>query len=147
MGECAGNGTESARRAGYKGTPNALGVQANALLRNPKVRAMIDERVKADKRVLTREELQQFWTETVKDVGLEMRDRLSASKLLGQSRGEFIARVELDANVGGALKLYLPDNGRLKQDDDDAGDDAGDDEEVDEEVDEAETESAEESDA
>jgi len=53
-----GNATDAARRAGYKGSANALGVQGHQNLRNPKIRAAIDERLKqhrmAAEEVLTR---------------------------------------------------------------------------------------------
>lgn len=39
-----GNGTESARRAGYKGSDNALNVQSQRLLRNAWVKSAIAER-------------------------------------------------------------------------------------------------------
>jgi terminase small subunit-like protein len=39
-----GNGTESARRAGYRGSTNTLAAHASTLIRNPKVRALISAR-------------------------------------------------------------------------------------------------------
>lgn len=44
--ECL-NGTQAARLAGYKGNDNAMGVMANKLLRNAKVRAVVDDLLKA----------------------------------------------------------------------------------------------------
>ena len=41
--DCYGNGTESAKRAGYCGTENALGVMANKLLRKGKIKAEVDK--------------------------------------------------------------------------------------------------------
>lgn len=41
-----GNGTESARVAGYEGSTNTLAVVAHENLRNPKIRQVIDERLR-----------------------------------------------------------------------------------------------------
>ncbi len=40
------NGTEAARRAGYAGDDNVLGVQAHDNLRNPKIKEQIERRIK-----------------------------------------------------------------------------------------------------
>lgn len=42
-GECYGNGTEAARRAGYKGKPPTLGQVANENLKKPNVAAAVEE--------------------------------------------------------------------------------------------------------
>lgn len=109
------NGTESARRAGYTGTPEALAVTASRLLRDAKVAAAIAERQREPKArgEASRRELRQFWTgvmrgevvteirkvddagnETVTKVPSEMRDRLKASEHLAKTRGMFIEKRE-----------------------------------------------------
>jgi phage terminase small subunit len=45
LGECRFNGTAAARAAGYEGDDNVLAVTASRLLRNAKVRALIDSRI------------------------------------------------------------------------------------------------------
>lgn len=95
MGECAGNGTEAMRRAGYKGTDDALAAAASRLVRKDKVRAAIEERVAADPVVATRKERQQFWTDVMKGtIRAAMKDRLKASELLGKSQADFVDRHE-----------------------------------------------------
>ena len=42
---CGFNGTEAARRAGYQGNDNVLGVTAYDLLRNPNIKPYIDQRM------------------------------------------------------------------------------------------------------
>jgi hypothetical protein len=44
--------------------------------------------------IATRQRRQEFWTETMENAQGEMRDRLTASKLLGQSEADFTEKVE-----------------------------------------------------
>lgn len=104
MGQAAGNGTEAARLAGYKGSDSTLGAVAHENLRKPKIAAAIDERQENDPLVLDRRALQKFWSDVaagratttivskgqVFEVEPLMKDRLRASELLAKSRGEFI---------------------------------------------------------
>lgn len=96
-----GNGTESARAAGYTGNDNVLGQVGHRLVRNSKIIAA-KEAIEADLRInhiATRSERQQFWTDTYlgtlkdaddKPVVMTMSDRLRASELLGKSEADFI---------------------------------------------------------
>lgn len=94
MGQAHGNGTEAARIAGYQGDENTLSTTSYRLLRNPKIAAAVEERTENDPLVLTREELQRWWSTVTRDHETTMKDRLRASELLGKSRGEFTDRVE-----------------------------------------------------
>ena len=97
----AGNATDAARRAGYRGTDNTLAQTGSDLLRNPEVRAAIRRREDTERRttIATRAERQAFWTSTLRDDGLDLRDRLKASELLGKSEADFTDRVEHSGNV------------------------------------------------
>ena len=105
MGQAAGNGTEAARLAGYKGNDNVCHVQAARLLRKATVRAAIDARVAADPQIMDRTARQRLWSEVTQGRGpyadAPLRDRLRASELLGKSQGDFIERHE----VSGTLTL------------------------------------------
>jgi phage terminase small subunit len=98
----AGNATDAARKAGYKGSDATLSVTGHYLLRNPKVREAIEKRTSRDsaKRIATREERQEFWTRVMRDDKAEMRDRLKASELLGKSGADFIERHQHEGSVG-----------------------------------------------
>lgn len=107
------NAALAARKAGFKGTDEALAVTASRLLKNANVRAAMAARASEDPQVATRQKRQRFWTEVmlgepfVSDVSVDekgrrstvtsypsMRDRLRASQLLGMTHGDFIERHE-----------------------------------------------------
>lgn len=100
MGAAAGNATEACRRAGYRGSDNALGVQGRRLLRKAKVREAIESRVQGDPAIATRRERQQFWTAVMLGTGAYRRaklgSRLKASELLGKSQADFIERHRIE---------------------------------------------------
>jgi phage terminase small subunit len=99
----AGNGTEAARLAGYKGNPNTLHQVAIENLQKPAVLQALKGRQEAEVRPLiaTRQDRQRFWTEVLMSPETEMRDRLKASELLGKSEADFTDKVE----HSGALTL------------------------------------------
>lgn len=86
-----GNGTEAARRAGYKGSDNTLAQTARDLLRNPQIQALIETRNHKDLAadIADRKERQTFWTKTLRNEDIEMKERLRASELLGKSEADF----------------------------------------------------------
>ena len=92
-----GNGTETCRKAGYKGSDNVLAVQARRLLRNDHVLEIIKQRNKSEKGPLIadRETRQLFWSEVMTDDNQDMVVRLKASEILAKSCGDFIAKREL----------------------------------------------------
>lgn len=91
-----GNATEAARMAGYKGNLKTLAQVGAENLRKPYILEAINIGSKnlTEKRISTRTERKQFWTEIMKDRTRSVRDRLMASKLLGQSECDFIQVVE-----------------------------------------------------
>lgn len=110
-----GNGTKTAKLAGYQGSDNTLAQTAHELLRNPKVSAAIRERQEAQiaPHIATREARQKFWTDIMNDEFADMRDRLRASELLGKTEGDFIERI-VHSDEGEKAPLYIlsfPTNG------------------------------------
>jgi phage terminase small subunit len=91
----AGNATEAARLAGYKGSAHALEVTGSRLLRHAEVRKAIAARNKPQqkKRIADRQERQQFWSDTMNDASVKPVDRLRASELLGRSEADFTEKV------------------------------------------------------
>jgi phage terminase small subunit len=96
-----GNGTEAARKAGYKGSDNTLAQNARDLLSNPQIAEAI--RARQDKRIsrliLTREQRQEFWSTVTMDPEAHLSDRLRASELLGKSEADFTAKVEVSGKL------------------------------------------------
>lgn len=91
-----GNATEAARIAGYKGNDGVLAGVGRENLRKPHIARAICEREseRINPAIMNREERQALWSEMARDRELEPRDRLQASKLLGQSEGDFLQRTE-----------------------------------------------------
>jgi phage terminase small subunit len=93
-----GNGTDAARRAGYSGSDNTLAQTARDLLRNPHVAEAIEKRnakaLKVD--IANRQERQAFWSKSMRDEVLDMRDRLKASELLGKSEADFTEKHQVE---------------------------------------------------
>lgn len=94
-----GNATAAAIAAGYSAkTAYSIG-QEN--MKKPEIIEAIRQR-EANRRaqsIMTREERQVFWSETIRDGGQQTRDRLRASELLGRSEGDFIDRQEVKAEI------------------------------------------------
>lgn len=120
MGEAAGNATEAARLAGYKGNAKTLGAVGAENLAKPGIQQAIDKRVDADPKIATREERQRFWTSVMNgdpEHGiLEMRDRLKASELLGKTQADFVERHEHTGKDGGPIQSAGYDLQRLDLD-------------------------------
>ena len=96
-----GNGTDAARKAGYKGVDNTLAQIARQNLRNVQIREAIDKRnaTQSAARIATRAERQRFWTETLERQDLDMSHRLKASELLGKSEADFTEKLQHEGNV------------------------------------------------
>lgn len=98
-----GNATDAARKAGYTGSDEVLATQGTRLLRNAEVAALIRRREQRQMtgHIASREERQRFWTQVMMDPenGVDMRDRLKASELLGKSNADFVERVEHSGQV------------------------------------------------
>lgn len=96
-----GNATEAARLAGFK-QPQSQGPR---LLNNVAICNAIEKRTNKalGKRIATREERQEFWTQTMLDDSAKMPDRLKASELLGKSQADFTDKVEHSGEAGGPI--------------------------------------------
>jgi phage terminase small subunit len=118
MGQAAGNATEAARLAGYKGNDITLGAVGAENLKKPQIIEALKERVDDCPLIMSRKELQEFWTRVAKGEELDgkdlpvMRDRLKASEMLGKSQAVFVDKVEHSGTVESKVQLYIPDNGR-----------------------------------
>lgn len=53
----------------------------------------------ADKRIADMEEINAFWTETMRDESQEIKDRLKASELRARAAGGFVDKVNLMGTV------------------------------------------------
>lgn len=105
MGPAAGNAAEAARLAGYARA--SAKVTGTRLLARPHVRAAIEAQRAQDEAAgtATRQDRQRFWTATMLDPNVSMRDRLKASELLARSEGDFIERRETDMRVQAPVKV------------------------------------------
>lgn len=116
MGEAAGNGTEAARIAGYKGNDVTLASVSAENLRKPQIAVAIKERVDSDPKIATRKDRQEFWTRvmTGQEPDAQMKDRLKASELLGKSHADFIDRHEHkhEGDMTQVVRYEYPGNGR-----------------------------------
>lgn len=105
MGAAAGNATEAARLAGYKGNDVTLASVGKENLRKPQIAEQINLLQKEDPLVADREERQRFWSAVMRDKNADMKDRLKASEILGKSQADFIERHEHSGPDGGAIKV------------------------------------------
>ena len=96
---------EAARLAGYRGNNHdVIGAQNLA-----KLSKFITDRdaVLDASRIAGMEEINAFWTDTMRDEAAERRDRLKASELRARSLGAFIDRQEITVQATG---WYIDDN-------------------------------------
>lgn len=89
--ETLGNGVESARAAGYKGTDNYLAMVASRNIRKDNIivekkRILVET---SAEHIADRAERKKFWTDTMKTAP-NIADRLRASELLGKSECDFV---------------------------------------------------------
>ena len=92
---------EAARLAGYRGNNHdVIGAQNLA-----KLSKFITDRDAS--RIADMEEINAFWTDTMRDEAAERRDRLKASELRARSLGAFIDRQEITVQATG---WYIDDN-------------------------------------
>ena len=95
---CA-NATQAAIRAGY--SEKYAGQNADKILKNTNVKeylAYFQQKVE-QKAIKSVEEVQQWWSSIIDNAEEGTKDRLKASELLVKSKGGFIDRVELDADI------------------------------------------------
>lgn len=65
------------------------------------------ELTKANKRIKTREERQEFWSDMMDNDDERANDRLKASELLGKSEADFVERKRLENADGKPLKWQV----------------------------------------
>lgn len=125
-GKTLGNGRQSARKAGYNGSDESLGVQAVRLLADANVASAIAEREQNadDASIADRYEREQLLTSIMRGEVTEpkvvsdgnggqmieqaepaLRDRLKALELHGKMGGDFIDRHEHSGPEGGPIQL------------------------------------------
>jgi len=97
-----GNATDAARKAGYK-SAELSGLRN---IRNVRIAKAIKKREKKRnrKKIATREERQQLWTEFARNEDVAIRDRLKALELLGRSECDFIDKKEITGANGGPIQ-------------------------------------------
>lgn len=118
-GKTLGNGTQSAKKAGYGGSDETLAVQASRLLSDAKVVEAIAAREadQDDASIADRYEREQFLASVMRGaeserdalgepVSVAMRDRLKAAELLGKMGGDFIERREITGKDGAPLPSF-----------------------------------------
>jgi hypothetical protein len=87
-----GNGTEAARRAGYKGSGNVLGVQAHHNLRHPKIASAIkQELAKID----------------IDVTPLRVKNRLHEISHAAQDAGQFGPAVRAEELLGKSIGMWI----------------------------------------
>lgn len=88
------NATRAAKKAGY--SEKTAYSQGQRLLKNVEVKNKITslKKERISDLIATKEQRQQFWSKTMYDEEVDMKNRLRASELLGKSCGDFIDRVE-----------------------------------------------------
>jgi hypothetical protein len=87
-----GNGTEAARRAGYRGSANALGVQAHHNLRHPKIAPLIEQKLaKVD----------------VEVTPVRVQRRLHDISLAAQDAGQFGPAVRAEELLGKSIGMWI----------------------------------------
>jgi phage terminase small subunit len=103
-----GSCVEAARLAGYS-TPRSQGPR---LLRHPGVMELLKPifEAKAEEsngRIATAAQRHEFWTRVMLGLeeGVEMKDRLKASELLGKCQGDFVERKEITGKDGAPLQV------------------------------------------
>lgn len=95
----AGNATEAARQAGYKGTGRSLEVMGSRLLRNAEIREAIAKR--ETKRhaglIATREEVEEKLTAFIRDS--PTKEAIAAIGTLAKMRGWSLAKVQVEGSL------------------------------------------------
>jgi phage terminase small subunit len=97
----SGNATESYKRAGYKAKGNVAEANASRLLRNAKVMEYIAERNKQleSHRIADMTEVKEFWTNLLRDVQADAKDRLKASEYIAKTNAAFVDKQEVDSKM------------------------------------------------
>lgn len=97
----SGNASESYQRAGYKAKGNVAEAAASRLLRNVKVSEYLKQRNKQleSHRIADMEEVKRFWSDTIRDVNLDLKHRLKASEYIAKTNGSFIEKQQITGEM------------------------------------------------
>ena len=129
----SGNATEAAIKAGYN--KDTAYSQGQRLLKNVEIQQAIQQREtkRLNPVIAKRERLMEFWTQTMEDTDVYIKERLRASELLGKAQGVFMERVEvehsgnLDLTATVRLALLEREKNRRKEAADDGDESSGED--------------------
>ncbi|MEI4352202.1 terminase small subunit [Streptococcus suis] len=129
----SGNATEAYKKAGYRvSSDRVASVEGHKLLRNPKVKTYIDERLKIleSEKIATQEEVLSYLTSVMRgqtqeqtlcsvgelgqqviDIEVGAKDRIKAAELLGKRHRLWTDKVEAEVNgtVVFANEADIPD--------------------------------------
>ena len=99
------NATEAAIKAGY--SKKWAGTNADKLLKNTNVQKYIKKRdVELERPTIAKMvEVKEFWTTTMRNPNVEMKDRLKSSEYLAKASGEFMEKVEHSGNIGTTINI------------------------------------------
>ena len=99
------NATEAAIKAGY--SKKWAGTNADKLLKNTNVQKYIKKRdVELERPTIAKMvEVKEFWTTTMRNPNVEMKDRLKSSENLAKASGEFMEKVERSGNIGTTINI------------------------------------------
>jgi len=125
--EFNGNGTKAAAAAGYA-NPQVSAVQllkTDIIREAIKKKAELEERALQEatkeavkkRRVLTRLELQEFWSRTVLDESQDMTHRLRAAEALAKSKAMFIDRMDVTSKGKSLAELIIESIKSVKKND------------------------------
>lgn len=97
--------TEAARLAGYRGDNHAV-IGAQNL---SKLKDYIKDREKVleTPRIADMEEINEFWSDVVRDDRNKLQDRLKASELRARSAGAFVDKVEVGQKGAFEVKITV----------------------------------------
>jgi len=108
------NATNAAKEAGYRGTENTLSVIGHENLGKLKIKMALELKTKANgsarPAIADRTELQEFWTDIIRDVDKAIPDRLKSADSLAKSQGLFIDRVEVRGAIANLSMRELVDH-------------------------------------
>lgn len=101
MGPCAGNGTESARVAGYKGSAKVVGVQAARMLARASIQSAIAARRKelASTAIADAQERREVLTTILRSPETDPGARIKAVDVANRMDGVYVERHEVTATV------------------------------------------------
>lgn len=105
-----GNATESAIKAGYsKKTAKETGYEN---LTKPHLQRYIEKKQKEleSSRMADMTEVREFWTEIMRDIDSETRDRLKASEMIAKTSGAFLNKVEMKTTGEQTITVTITDD-------------------------------------